>query len=78
MCALVEHGGDGGLIFSQFLPLLLQLVFQAMDREKHVIDTQLGIDIRIIDSNDNPPKFDREMYPISIEESKSQGKLLIF
>ncbi|XP_040920169.1 cadherin-13 isoform X2 [Toxotes jaculatrix] len=55
----------------------LKLVFQALDKESHVIDTQLGIEIQIIDSNDNPPKFDQELYEITIEESKSQGTGLI-
>ncbi|XP_035511826.1 cadherin-2-like [Morone saxatilis] len=53
------------------------LTFQALDKESHLIETQLGIEITIIDSNDNPPKFDREKYEIWIKESTLQGTDLI-
>ncbi|XP_070766908.1 cadherin-like protein 26 isoform X2 [Enoplosus armatus] len=52
---------------------IFKLTFQAFDKKKNTIDTQLGIEIQIIDSNDNPPKFDLERYEISIKESTSQG-----
>lgn len=54
--------------------LPLQLTFQAF--ENHVIDT-LGIEIQIIDSNDNSPKFDPDRYEISIPESTKQGQFLL-
>lgn len=60
--------------FVHFAP---KLTFQALDREKHVVDTQLGVEILILDSNDNPPKFDPEKYEISIKESRSQGNFLM-
>lgn len=55
----------------------LELKFQAFDMEKHLLETQLGIEITIVDTNDNPPKFDHEMYVISIKESTSQGTEVI-
>ncbi|XP_070696074.1 cadherin-like protein 26 [Pempheris klunzingeri] len=56
---------------------VLKLIFQSMDKEKHVIDTQLGIEIKITDSNDNTPKFESEMYNINIKESTLQGTEVI-
>ncbi|XP_070824608.1 cadherin-like protein 26 [Chaetodon trifascialis] len=56
---------------------VFKLIFQAFDKEKHILDTQLGVEIQIKDSNDNPPKFDFERYEISIKESTVQGTDLI-
>ncbi|XP_049920197.1 cadherin-2A-like [Epinephelus moara] len=55
---------------------VLKLTFQALDRERHVIDTQLGVEILINDANDNPPKFSRDVYQINTPESTSQGTIL--
>ncbi|XP_049436322.1 cadherin-13-like isoform X4 [Epinephelus fuscoguttatus] len=55
---------------------VLKLTFQALDREKHVIDTRLGVEILINDANDNPPKFGHDVYQISIPEATSQGTIL--
>ncbi|XP_078026023.1 cadherin-like protein 26 isoform X1 [Epinephelus lanceolatus] len=55
---------------------VLKLTFQAFDREKHVIDTRLGVEILINDANDNPPKFGRDVYQINIPEATSQGTIL--
>ncbi|KAM7405019.1 hypothetical protein PAMP_012310 [Pampus punctatissimus] len=52
-------------------------MFQALDGKKNVVETQLGIEIVIIDSNDNPPKFEIETYEISIKESTLQGMEVI-
>uniref|UniRef100_G3PQP6 Cadherin domain-containing protein n=1 Tax=Gasterosteus aculeatus aculeatus TaxID=481459 RepID=G3PQP6_GASAC len=54
----------------------LMVKFRAFDRESHVIDTELGVEILIIDANDNPPKFDRDRYEVSTKEATSQGDLL--
>ncbi|XP_068585783.1 cadherin-like protein 26 [Cebidichthys violaceus] len=56
---------------------VIKLTFQALDRESHAIDTQLGIEILIIDANDNAPMFDHDRYEISIKESTPQGTDLI-
>ncbi|KAK5923958.1 hypothetical protein CgunFtcFv8_000883 [Champsocephalus gunnari] len=52
---------------------VLKLTFQAYDQEKKEIDTQLGVEILIIDANDNPPIFEPDRYEVSIEESTPQG-----
>ncbi|XP_076596261.1 cadherin-like protein 26 isoform X2 [Chaetodon auriga] len=52
---------------------VFKIIFQAFDKEKHILDTQLGVEIQIKDSNDNPPKFDSEWQEISIKESTVQG-----
>ncbi|KAF1390274.1 hypothetical protein PFLUV_G00056370 [Perca fluviatilis] len=56
---------------------VLKLVCTAYDKENHVIDTNLGIEITINDANDNPPKFDHDMYNIRIPEATSQGTAVI-
>eukprot|EP00064_Thunnus_orientalis_P005872 superscaffoldBa00000592_g5886 len=55
----------------------LEVKFQAFDRENHLLDTQLGIEIIVKDANDNPPKFDRKMYEVTIKESTLQGTEVI-
>ncbi|KAK2851634.1 hypothetical protein Q5P01_007910 [Channa striata] len=42
-------------------------------KNSQILDTRLGIEIKIIDSNDNPPRFDHGRYEISIKESTIQG-----
>ncbi|XP_030280339.1 cadherin-like protein 26 [Sparus aurata] len=54
---------------------VLKLIFQAY-REEHLIDTQLGIEIRILDVNDNPPKFEPDFYNVIVQESTIQGSTL--
>ncbi|XP_020489445.3 cadherin-like protein 26 isoform X2 [Labrus bergylta] len=41
------------------------------------IDTKLGIDIEILDINDNPPQFDVNLYEIDVPEEKEQGSDLL-
>lgn len=69
-----------GVRFDYFIVLAfpLQLKFKAFDREKHELETQLGIYIEILDSNDNPPKFLFEKYTFTIKESALQGNFLIW
>ncbi|XP_053173964.1 cadherin-2-like [Scomber japonicus] len=55
----------------------LKLSFEAFDKRKNAVDTRLGIEIEVIDTNDNPPKFELEKYEITIKESKLQGTELI-
>ncbi|TDH10364.1 hypothetical protein EPR50_G00074270 [Perca flavescens] len=57
---------------------VLKLVCTAYDKENHVIDTNLGIEITINDANDNPPKFVNDTYNIRrIPEATSQGTAVI-
>ncbi|KAM3877970.1 cadherin-like protein 26 [Diretmus argenteus] len=41
------------------------------------MDTQLGVEIDILDINDNPPRFQRDLYEISIEQNTAQGSHLL-
>lgn len=66
-----------GVRFDYFI-FPFQLKFKALDREKHEIETQLGISIDILDTNDNPPKFLFEKYTFTMKESTSQGNFLIW
>ena len=36
--------------------------------------TRLGVEIKVLDINDNPPVFSKEIYYATLEESKQQGK----
>lgn len=38
------------------------------------IYTKLGFEITIKDINDNPPRFERDLYEIKVAEDESQGK----
>ncbi|XP_068198583.1 cadherin-like protein 26 [Antennarius striatus] len=56
---------------------VLKLILLAYNTENLLVETRLGIEILIIDANDNPPKFDRDTYEINVEESTLQGTNLI-
>lgn len=51
----------------------LKVDFKAWNTKKETIDTKLGVEINIVDANDNPPKFDRSMYKAKLQESTEQG-----
>ncbi|XP_029361392.1 B-cadherin-like [Echeneis naucrates] len=55
---------------------VIKLVFLALDKYSHEIDTRLGIEIQIIDANDNAPKFDYDVYEVTVKESTLQGTVL--
>ncbi|XP_029287289.1 LOW QUALITY PROTEIN: cadherin-like protein 26, partial [Cottoperca gobio] len=50
----------------------LKLKFEARKKDLS-IDTNLGIEISILDINDNPPRFHRDLYDINIDEETTQG-----
>ncbi|TNN43109.1 Cadherin-2 [Liparis tanakae] len=52
---------------------VLKLDFQALDQESDVVDTQLGIEILIIDANDNTPLFEHTVYHFNLMEATLQG-----
>ncbi|XP_027133093.1 cadherin-like protein 26 isoform X2 [Larimichthys crocea] len=56
---------------------VLKCTFKAYDVLKNVVDTKLGIEIVIMDANDNAPKFELALYKISIAESTMQGTEVI-
>ena len=51
----------------------LQLTFESRKTDQ-AIDTKLGVEIGILDINDNPPLFQRDVYKIDVGESTRQGK----
>ncbi|XP_073324161.1 cadherin-like protein 26 [Pagrus major] len=55
---------------------LLKLKFEAR-RKDSSIDTKLGVEITIKDINDNPPRFQQDLYEISISEETAQGSHLM-
>ncbi|XP_071401045.1 cadherin-2-like isoform X2 [Centroberyx affinis] len=55
----------------------LELTFEAHDTNKNVVDTRLGVEVQILDINDNPPIFERQTYEIDLKESTSQGTFLL-
>nr|XP_033484428.1 cadherin-2-like [Epinephelus lanceolatus] len=42
-----------------------------------LLDVSMEVDISILDANDNPPKFEREIYEVTIFELISQGAAII-
>ncbi|XP_029908320.1 cadherin-like protein 26 [Myripristis murdjan] len=55
---------------------VLKLRFEAK-RTDLSLDTKLGVEISILDINDNPPSFQRDLYEISIGEERAQGSYLL-
>lgn len=53
---------------------VLQLGFRAKKENTDEIDTQLGIEIQILDINDHPPRFERDLYETNIAGTVTQGK----
>ncbi|XP_041702612.1 cadherin-13 [Coregonus clupeaformis] len=54
----------------------LKLTFEARDATNNVVDTRLGVEIEILDINDNPPVFENNLHIINLNESASQGYFL--
>lgn len=50
-----------------------QLTFEVR-KANYLIDTKLGVEIQIQDINDNPPRFNKDFYEISVNEKSTQGK----
>ncbi|XP_074524792.1 cadherin-like protein 26 [Halichoeres trimaculatus] len=60
--------------FEEWTVLKLKFEVKKTDR---TIDTNLGIHIAILDINDNPPLFQRDLYQISVKEEAEQGSHLL-
>ncbi|KAI1890861.1 hypothetical protein AGOR_G00157960 [Albula goreensis] len=56
---------------------VLKLTFEARNMSNQEVDTRLGVEITILDINDHPPKFQRNVYETDVEESKEQGTYVI-
>lgn len=54
--------------------ILSKLTFQARNKSNLAIDTQLGMEVNILDINDNPPTFQRKVYDVTINEAAKQGR----
>ncbi|XP_030585903.1 cadherin-like protein 26 [Archocentrus centrarchus] len=55
---------------------MLELKFEARKMDTS-IDTSLGIQISIKDINDNPPRFERNLYEINVDQEHTQGASLL-
>ncbi|XP_076607840.1 cadherin-like protein 26 [Chaetodon auriga] len=55
---------------------MLKLKFEARKTDLS-IDTTLGVEISILDINDSPPRFQRDLYEVSITEEYTQGSHLL-
>ncbi|XP_059385047.1 cadherin-like protein 26 [Carassius carassius] len=56
---------------------LLMLTFQARNKSNLAVDTQLGMEVNILDINDNPPVFQRKLYDVDINEAAKQGGFIV-
>ncbi|KAM8864390.1 cadherin-like protein 26 isoform 2-T2 [Spinachia spinachia] len=56
---------------------IFMVKFSAVNLKSKETVAHLGLEIRISDANDNPPKFDHDWYNISTKEATSQGQQLI-
>uniref|UniRef100_A0A673ABE3 Cadherin 27 n=1 Tax=Sphaeramia orbicularis TaxID=375764 RepID=A0A673ABE3_9TELE len=66
---------------NEVLLLTLTCIFQQLKFETRKtdfsLDTKLGIEISILDINDNPPRFQRDLYKINTDEENTQGSSLM-
>ncbi|XP_056324351.1 cadherin-like protein 26 [Danio aesculapii] len=56
---------------------VLMLTFQARNKSNLAIDTQLGMEVNILDINDNPPVFPRKVYDVTVNEAAKQGGFIV-
>lgn len=54
-----------------------QLTFEAMIKDTKLVDTRLGVEVRINDANDNAPIFNPQTVEVSILESTMQGQEIV-
>ncbi|XP_051517921.1 cadherin-like protein 26 isoform X2 [Myxocyprinus asiaticus] len=52
----------------------LKLQFEARNKSNNALDTRFGVEIKILDINDNPPLFQSAKYEVTVDESHLQGK----
>ncbi|KAL1021473.1 hypothetical protein UPYG_G00013760 [Umbra pygmaea] len=55
---------------------VLKLTFEAIDESINEVDTKLGVELQILDINDNPPVFQKDTFMINLKESTSQRDYL--
>ncbi|XP_062400440.1 cadherin-like protein 26 [Sardina pilchardus] len=66
---------NGKIDYEQYK--LLKLSFVAKNSSNNKIDTQLGVEIKVLDINDHAPRFQKEVYETTISESATQGTYVI-
>ncbi|XP_062315228.1 cadherin-like protein 26 isoform X1 [Osmerus eperlanus] len=54
----------------------LKLTFEARKIQNNVVDTRLGVEVKVMDINDNAPRFEKETYTVNLKESASQNTFL--
>ncbi|KAM6977611.1 cadherin-like protein 26 [Aplochiton taeniatus] len=60
-----EHPGP-------FPYVLGTMTFEARDKSNNIVETKLGVEVRVQDINDNTPIFQSSSYEVNIQESVSQ------
>ncbi|KPP68028.1 hypothetical protein Z043_113321 [Scleropages formosus] len=50
---------------------------KAINASNEMVETRLGVEINILDINDNEPTFQKEVYNTTVEESRQQGQLVL-
>ncbi|KAK2885914.1 hypothetical protein Q8A67_016751 [Cirrhinus molitorella] len=58
-------------------PKILKLTFEAINKSNNAVDTRLGLEIKILDINDNAPEFQNSVYKQTVDESHSQDKEVV-
>ncbi|XP_067303574.1 cadherin-like protein 26 [Pseudorasbora parva] len=53
---------------------VLNLTFEAVKNSNNAVDTRLGVQIHILDINDNAPSFQKSVYEVTVDEAHAQGK----
>ncbi|XP_031421849.1 cadherin-like protein 26 isoform X2 [Clupea harengus] len=65
---------NGPLDYEQ--PKILNVVYEENTPSGRA-STRLGVEIKVLDINDNPPVFSKEIYYATLEESKQQGSEVV-
>ncbi|XP_030634244.1 cadherin-like protein 26 [Chanos chanos] len=55
----------------------LMLTFEVRNKSNLALDTKLGVNIEILDINDNPPLFQRNIYESTVSEQAMQGSFTL-
>ncbi|XP_073679437.1 cadherin-like protein 26 [Garra rufa] len=58
-------------------PKIIRLTFEARNLSNNAVDTRLGLEIKILDINDNAPEFQKSVYEQTVDESHPQGKEVV-
>ncbi|XP_034151609.1 cadherin-2 isoform X2 [Esox lucius] len=55
---------------------VLKLTFEAKDKFDKTLNSRLGVEVEILDINDNPPVFQPSKHTVNLKENVSQGEVL--